>query len=198
MEYLFGEFKQTEVKSDTCEVEFINHIDCQYSLKKVGFYIDTINSVMLGKSHIHEWIYNNVLQYGCWYDDTFYYPQLQNPTFSCGNCGDSDSVIITEFYYQPSYSNTIKFFSVNDGSAFGHILFDYRDRYNYEVKFGFVFPQTLDEPFCCTPNSTTPLVCQTCNCGVGIVNWQNKEFGIKPARGIFWNNECNQTYDVDD
>ena len=174
---------------DTCKPHFDNFIDCQYDLKKIGFWIDTIGSTVPGKSHPHDWIQNQILMYGCWYDDEFHYDQTIEPTFNCGVCQYTDSAILAE-YNLPNNSIIYKFFSIDNNTSSGHVLFDYEDCGDYENYFS-IF--SLDFPYCCDP-SVSPFDCSTCNCAVGLVDWVANNIAAKPARGIYWNNTCMHTY----
>jgi hypothetical protein len=179
----------SSVRLDTCKPHFDNFIDCQYNLYKVGFWVDTIGSTVPGKMHIHSWLRNQILMYGCWYDDTFHYSQNIEPTFLCGVCEYNDSAILSE-YNLPSNSKIYKFYSIDDNTLNGHTLFDYIDRANYENLFNIL---SLDTPYCCD-KTAPPEACSPCNCAIGQIEWSINNFAAKPARGIYWKNNCTHTY----
>jgi hypothetical protein len=183
----FGSTRPTQF--DTCRPHFDNFIDCQYSLKNVGYWVDTIGSLVIVKSHNHDWVQDQILMYGCWYDDNFHYNQTIEPTFNCGDCEYSDSAILAT-HNLPNNSIVYKFYSIDNNTSTGNVLFDYRDRMDYESIFN-IFP--LDTPYCCDPVAP-PLDCATCNCAVGKIDWIQNDFVAKPARGIYWNNNCMHTY----
>jgi hypothetical protein len=166
-----------------CPSKFWSHIDCLYEFKMNGYYIDSINSSIPTKQHFHPFMYSSDW-YGCWdipADTTF-------ATYGCGYCGFSDSAIFSSLNL-PSTSQIYKFFSINTGAptGMGHMLFHYEDIEWYHD----LHNRTLfipDIPYCCSSN--LPEDCQTCNCGVGFVDWEKSRFAVFPARGPYWNNNC--------
>ena len=170
-----------------CPSKFWSHIDCLFEFKMNGFYVDSINSSIPTKQHFHQFMYSSDW-YGCWdipADTTF-------ATYGCGYCGYTDSAILSGMNLLDTLLIS-KFFSINTGSltGMGHILFDYRDIVNYHNKFGYSM-FIPDLPYCCSTN--LPEDCQTCNCGVEMVDWENSKFAVLPARGPYWNSQCEQAH----
>ncbi len=165
--------------AQTCTVKYWNHIDCQYGFGNIGFYVDTINSQMLAKDHYHSFSPGAQL-YGCWGLDA----DTQDANFNCGSCGSSDTDIFN-LYFLPLSSHTYKYFSIGNGSGSGKKMFDWNDIINYKRDVKLSIP---DEPYCCTV--TIPAACSSCNCGVAMVDWKEKEVALLPAWGIYWENNC--------
>jgi len=169
-----------------CPSKFWSHIDCLYEFRMNGFYVDSINSSIPTKQHFHQFWYSSEW-YGCWdinADTTF-------ATYGCGYCGFSDSAILSSLNL-PDTLLISKFFSINTGSltGMGHVLFDYRDILKYKIRYNHLFISDL--PYCCSSN--LPADCQTCNCGVGMVDWENSKFAVCPAIGPYWKGLCEKAH----
>ena len=168
------------LKAQNCEVKFWNHVDCKYNFKEVGFDVDTLNSILIGKHHYHSFTPGAIF-YGCWGIDA----DTQVANFICGICGYSDTNILNAYFF-PLTSKTYKSFSINNGTSTGIKMYDWNDIIHYKQNVvGFPIP---DDPYCCT--STIPAACSPCNCGVGMVHWKEKEIALIPAWGIYWENNC--------
>ena len=175
--------RNIKAQNTACPSKFFHHLDCIYQLADIGYHVDTLHSLLPGKFHTHA--LNLLLEtMSCWdiTVDTLF------TIYSCGYCGYSDPKILDSSFL-PNTSKIYKFFSIYKVSS-KHVLFHYEDLilYNNEHQGSLPIP---DKPYCCTSNP--PEDCQTCNCGVGFVDWEAKRFGVIPARGNHWNQQCEQT-----
>jgi len=163
-----------------CPSKFWSHVDCVFELKRIGYSIDTVTTTTANKQHFHD--LSEFSLNSCWDIDA----DSINVMFGCTVCGYSDPSIINYFNF-PNGSKIYKYFTIANGTSLGHLVYDWYDiiRYNDTHKGSIYIPSA---PYCCSSNP--PEACQTCNCGVGDVNWEISRFGLIPARGQEWHGSC--------